>query len=277
MNTSPEHKSIPDRFKNKVCIVTGGSAGIGKAIVNEYCQEGGKVLFTGLDKQEGLNYQNELNTSGFHSVFVHGDMGQESFCQLVVDKTVEAFGGVDHLVNNAFSFVAKATDATTEDWKRSLLVGPVAYAHMARFCQPHMRNGGAIVNMSSISAHIAQPTRWTYNASKGAVNQLTKCQAMDLAPDNIRVNSIDPGWIWTTETDKAANLDGGGRKKWDPIWGKFHLLRRMGHPIEVARATLFLLSNDASFITGTNLMVDGGYSAIGPEGLGDDTVNAGSY
>jgi NAD(P)-dependent dehydrogenase (short-subunit alcohol dehydrogenase family) len=277
MNTSPEHKSIPERFKEKVCIVTGGSAGIGKAIVEEYCHEGGKVLFTGLDDQEGTSCQNELNASGFETLFVQGDMGEESFCQLVVDMTVETFGEVNHLVNNAFSFVAKATDATTEDWKRSLQVGPIAYAHMVRFCQPHMRPGGAIVNMSSISAHIAQTSRWTYNSSKGAVNQLTKCQAMDLAPNNIRVNSIDPGWIWTTETDKAAALDGGGREKWDPIWGKYHLLRRMGHPIEVARATLFLLSNDASFITGTNLMVDGGYSAMGPEGLGETTVNAGSY
>jgi NAD(P)-dependent dehydrogenase (short-subunit alcohol dehydrogenase family) len=90
------------------------------------------------------------------------------------------------------------------------------------------------------------------------------------------VNSIDPGWIWTNETDKAANLDGGGREKWDPIWGRFHMLRRMGLAIEVARPVLFLLSDDASFITGTNLAVDGGYISMGPEGLGDNTVNAGS-
>jgi NAD(P)-dependent dehydrogenase (short-subunit alcohol dehydrogenase family) len=136
--------------------------------------------------------------------------------------------------------------------------------------------GGSIVNVSSISAHIAQKDRWTYNSAKGAVAQLTRCQAMDLAPMGIRVNSVDPAWIWTNETDKAANADGGGREKWDPIWGAFHLLRRMGLPVEVARPVLFLLSDEASFITGASLLVDGGYLAMGPEGLGEQSSFAGS-
>jgi NAD(P)-dependent dehydrogenase (short-subunit alcohol dehydrogenase family) len=136
--------------------------------------------------------------------------------------------------------------------------------------------GGAIVNVSSISAWIAQKDRWTYNSAKGAVAQLTKCQALDLAPMGIRVNSVDPAWIWTNETDKAADADGGGRAKWDPIWGRFHMLRRMGLPVEVARPVLFLLSDDASFITGSALSVDGGYLAMGPEGLGEQSSFAGS-
>jgi NAD(P)-dependent dehydrogenase (short-subunit alcohol dehydrogenase family) len=112
--------------------------------------------------------------------------------------------------------------------------------------------------------------------SKGAVNQLTKCAALDLAPWGIRVNSISPGWIWTREVYKAADMDGGGREKWDPIWGKYHMLRRCGEAIEVARPVLFLLSDDASFITGTDLPVDGGYQSMGPEGLGETAVVAGS-
>ena len=84
------------------------------------------------------------------------------------------------------------------------------------------RGGGAIVNISSISAHIAQPNRWTYNAAKGAVNQLTRCMALDLAPYGIRVNTLSPGWIWTREVDKAC---GGDRAKWGPVWGKYHILR----------------------------------------------------
>jgi NAD(P)-dependent dehydrogenase (short-subunit alcohol dehydrogenase family) len=196
----------------------------------------------------------------------------------VVDRTVAAHGTVDYLVNNAFSFTAKALDSTTEDWMRSFTAGPLAYVRMVQAVVPPMRagGGGAIVNMSSISAHIAQINRWTYNAAKGAVGQLTRCQALDLAPFGIRVNSVDPAWIWSHETDKAADLDGGGRAKWGPIWGRFHMLRRMGEAIEVARPTLFLLSDDASFITGTVLMVDGGYLAMGPEGLGETTINAGS-
>ena len=97
--------------------------------------------------------------------------------------------------------------------------------------------------------------------------------ALDLAPHNIRVNSVSPGWIWTRENDKAAGYD---RARFDPIWGEFCMLRRLGQPFEVAAAVLFLMSDDASFITGTDLPVDGGYQGLGPEGLGKNTVVAGS-
>lgn len=267
----------PNRFKGKVAIVTGGASGLGRAIVTEFCKEGGRVLFT--DIQEKSNELVESDKKiGFDTFFCQGDMADESFCKSCVEKTIEVYGRIDYLVNNAFSFTAAGIEASTEDWFRSFEVGPLGYARMVQYTFPHMNNvgGGAIVNISSISAQIAQKDRWTYNTSKGAVSQLTKCQAMDLAIHNIRVNSVDPGWIWTNETQKAADLDGGGRKKWDPIWGKFHMLRRMGVPKEVARPTLFLLSDDASFITGTNLMVDGGYISMGPEGIGESTVNAGS-
>ena len=134
--------------------------------------------------------------------------------------------------------------------------------------------GGAIVNVSSISARIAQPDRWTYNSAKGAVQNLTRCMALDLAPYGIRVNSVSPGWIWTREVEKAA---GGNRAKWEPVWGDFHILRRLGETVEVAAAILFLLSPDASFITGADLPVDGGYQALGSEGLGNASQFAGSH
>lgn len=157
-------------------------------------------------------------------------------------------------------------------------VGPIGYATMAQaVAGPMKRSGsGAIVNISSVSAFVAQPNRWTYNAAKGAVHNLTKCMAYDLAPFHIRVNSVSPGWIWTQEVYKAAAIDGGGREKWDPIWGEYHMLRRCGEPLEVAAAVLFLLSADASFITAADLPVDGGYMGMGPEGLGKTTVLAGS-
>jgi NAD(P)-dependent dehydrogenase (short-subunit alcohol dehydrogenase family) len=273
----PPHQHIPNRFKDQVAIVTGGSSGLGRAIVEEFCKEGGRVLFTGISSS-GEKTQDEFQAAGFATTFLRGDMADEEFCREVVRKTVAIYGGVRHLVNNAFAFTAKALDAETKDWMRSFSAGPLAYARMVQNVFPVMRDGGggAIVNMSSISGHVAQLNRWTYNAAKGAVNQLTKCQALDLAPYNIRVNNLDPGWIWSNETDKAANLDGGGRAKWDPIWGRYHMLRRMGQAVEVARPTLFLLSNDASFITGTTIMVDGGYCSMGPEGLGETAVVAGS-
>jgi NAD(P)-dependent dehydrogenase (short-subunit alcohol dehydrogenase family) len=270
-------KPIIDRFKDRVAIVTGGSSGIGKSIVEELCKEGASVSFTGLSDQ-GFTVADELKSQGYKASYHQGDMIEEDFCQAVVNKTLADFGSINYLVNNAFSFTAKGLEATTDDWHRSLFVGPVGYARMVQLVTEPMKKagGGAIVNMSSISAHIAQINRWTYNAAKGAVNQLTKCQALDLATFNIRVNSVSPAWIWTREVDKAAQLDGGGREKWEPIWGKYHILRRCGEPVETAAPVLFLLSEDASFITGTDLPIDGGYLAVGPEGIGETTVNAGS-
>jgi NAD(P)-dependent dehydrogenase (short-subunit alcohol dehydrogenase family) len=211
-------------------------------------------------------------------MFLKGDHADEAFNWALTEATVARWGKVNCLVNNAFSFTAAALDATREDWLRSLLVGPVAYATMGQAVLEPMKTqgGGAIVNVSSISAHIVQPNRWTYHSAKGAVLMLTKSMAYDMAVFNIRVNCVSPAWIWTREVQKAADLDGGGREKWEPIWGEFHMLRRCAEPIEVAAPVLFLLSDDASFITATDLYVDGGYLGMGAEGIGKLTKIAGS-
>jgi NAD(P)-dependent dehydrogenase (short-subunit alcohol dehydrogenase family) len=272
-------KAIKDRFAGKAAIVTGGSSGIGYSVVEELLKEGASVCFTGIS-EAGFQAEKNLKNAGFANViFCRGDMVEEEFCREVTEKTANAYGRIDYLINNAFSFLAKGDEAKTADWERSFFVGPVGYARMIQNVKPYMQKqgGGAIVNMSSISAHIAQINRWTYNAAKGAVNQLTKCAALDYAKYNIRVNSVSPGWIWTREVQKAADLDGGGRKKWEPIWGAYHMLERCADPVEVAGPVLFLLSSDASFITGTDLPIDGGYQSMGPEGIGKTTVNAGSF
>ena len=272
-----EHKAISDRFAGKVAIVTGGSNGIGRAVVEELCKEGAKVAFSGISSA-GDATAKELKASGHDVLFFQGDMEQEAVCQKLVDATMAEFGRVDMLVNNAFAFTAKALDATAADWTRSYFVGPVGYARMIQNVTRPMQavGGGAVVNVGSISGHIAQKSRWTYNMAKGAVRQLTKCAALDLATQGIRVNSVSPAWIWTREVDKAADMDGGGREKWGPVWGDYHMLRRLGEAVECARPILFLLSDDASFITGTDLPIDGGYLSMGPEGLGQTAVIAGS-
>lgn len=260
-------------LKGKIAIVTGGSSGIGRACVERLCNEGCSVTFSGVS-DIGETTLRELNAQGFSAQFLRGDMSEESFCRELVAAAVEKWGRLDYLVNNAFSFAAKGLDATRADWERVMTVGPMAYATMGQAAFPHMRKqgAGALVNMSSISAHIAQPNRWTYNAAKGAVNQLTRCMALDMAP-TVRVNTVSPGWIWTREVDKAA---GGDRERWDPVWGKFHMLRRLGSVEECAAATAFLLSDEASFITAAELMVDGGYRGMGSEGLGEASSFAGS-
>ena len=152
--------------------------------------------------------------------------------------------------------------------------GPVSYATMIQeFVSQRGRENGSIVNMSSISGHIAQPERWTYNAAKGAVKQLTRCTALDLAP-RIRVNCVSPGWVWTDEVKKAA--PNGDRDTAEEMWGDFHMLHRLERPEEIASAVAFLLSDDASAITAADIPVEGGYLSLGPEGLGKDSNFAGS-
>ena len=260
-------------IKGKAAIVTGGSNGIGKSCVERLCREGCSVTFSGIS-EAGYAVQKELSEKGYSVHFTRGDMGKEETCREIVESAISKWGRINYLVNNAFPFTAKGMDASRSDWVHTMECGPIAYATMVQLAAPHIKKegGGAIVNMSSISSRIAQPVRWTYNAAKGAVIQLTRCMAMDLAPD-IRVNTVSPGWIWTREVDKAANHD---REKWEPVWGKFHLLRRLGKVGEVASAVAFLLSDEASFITGADLYVDGGYLAMGSEGLGESSSFAGS-
>lgn len=274
MLTNPTRQPVTGRFNGKVALVTGATNGIGHAIALELLREGAQVAVSGLpaDAEEG---RRAFAAAGFEPLIITGDMAEEAFCRRLVADTVAKFGRLDYLVNNAFSFIAKGLDATREDFLYSFKVGPFGFALMIQLAAEEMKKvgGGAVVNVSSISSRVAQPNRWTYNTAKGAVMQLTRCAALDLAPEHIRVNSISPGWIWTREVDKAA---GGDRAKFDPIWGQYHMLARMGHPIEMAGPALFLLSDDASFITGTDLPVDGGYNGIGPEGLGQTSKIAGT-
>ena len=269
-----ERRPIKDRFKDKVAVISGGSSGIGKSILEEICKEGASAVFTGT-RDTGHQIAREMSDAGFHVAYCQGDMASEQFCRDVVALCLEKFGKINYLFNNAFSFTAKALDASRDDWERVWQVGPMAFALMGSLVAEPMKaqGGGSIVNMSSISAFIAQPNRWTYNTAKGAVHTLTKCMALDLASYGIRVNSVSPGWIWTREVDNAA---GGDRARWEPVWGQYHMLERCGEAVECAGPVLFLFSDDSSFITGADIPIDGGYESMGPEGLGKTSKFAGS-
>ncbi len=262
-------------WTGRAAIVTGGASGIGAATVREFAEGGAAVAIFDINAALGTELAETLRAEGRDVAFFAVDVSDEVACRETVERFARARGRLDCLVNSAVSFIGKGLTSTTEDWDRSLGVNVRGCANMAKACYPAMQatGGGAIVNISSISGHIAQPDRWTYNATKGAILALTRCQALDMAPAKIRVNVVSPGWTWTPEVAKAAE---GDRAKWEPVWGRFSMMRRLGEAREIARAILFLCSDDASFITGAELPVDGGYLALGSEGLGDQSSFAGT-
>lgn len=240
-----------NRLKDKVAIITGGAAGIGRATAELFAEEGAKVVVADLVRTEGLE-----------ALFVETDISNEDDCRRVCDEAVRAFGKLDILVNNAAVFVLKGLEATTDDWQRSLSVNIVGTAQMSKYASEHMRQsgGGAIVNLGSISSFVAQPSFIAYSSTKAAIVQMTRNMALDLAPFNIRVNCVCPGTILTRATENHMALVGMSKEDFIAAEAPKHLLNRVGDPREVAYPILFLASDEASFITGTHLMVDGGYT-----------------
>ena len=251
------------RLRDKVAIVTGVAAGIGRATVELFSEEGAHVVIADLDVTAGEDVLASIVSGGKQAIFVRTDVSNEADAKALAVSAVEAFGRVDILVNNAARFVLKGIDASVADWQRSLGVNIIGTAMVSRFAAEAMKagGGGAIVNLGSISSFVAQPQFVTYSATKAAILQMTRNMALDLAPSNIRVNCVCPGTILTRASyDHMQRVD-MSLDQFLAEEGPKHLLNRVGSPREVAHAILFLASDEASFITGTHLMVDGGYTA----------------
>jgi NAD(P)-dependent dehydrogenase (short-subunit alcohol dehydrogenase family) len=258
----------PLEFADRTAIVTGGASGIGAATARQLGELGASVAIFDLNGAAAAEHTADLRANGSDCTAYALDVSDDRALAAAIAQVAERTGTIDLLVNCAASFISAGRDATRSDWDRVLSVNVTGYANTVSLASNHMPSGSAVVNLASISAHVAQPNRWTYNATKGAIVAMTKCQALDLSALGVRVNVVSPGWVWTPEVAQAA---GGDRSQWEPVWGRYHMLRRLGEPAEIANAIVFLLSNKASFITGAELMVDGGYSALGSEGLGDDS------
>ncbi len=251
------------RLKDKVAIITGGAAGIGRATAELFAEEGGWVVVADLDEVAGRETVALIEGKQGKAMFVPTNVALEKDARRVAQAAIEAYGRLDILVNNAAAFVLKGIEATIEDWQRSLGVNVVGTAMVSRFSAEAMKGGGggAIVNLGSISSFVAQPHFVTYSATKAAIVQMTRNMAMDLAPFGIRVNCVCPGTILTRASYDHMEQAGMTLEEFLAEEGPKHLLNRVGNPREVAQAILFLASDEASFITGTHLMVDGGYTA----------------
>jgi NAD(P)-dependent dehydrogenase (short-subunit alcohol dehydrogenase family) len=252
------------KLSGKVAIITGATSGIGKATALLFAEEGADVVITGRRAELGQRVSDEISQKGVRCVFVQADHSQAEACSHVVERTLAEFGRIDILFNNA-GIVTKGTAETTEEsvWAETLAINVTAVWRMNKLVIPQMKKqgGGVIVNNGSDWSVVAGKNAFPYIASKGAVGMMTKAMALDFARDNIRVNAVCPG-----DTFVDRWIEKGYFEYSDPVSleqaikdsSAYIPMGRFGKPEEIAKAVLFLASDDSSFVTGHLLLVDGG-------------------
>jgi NAD(P)-dependent dehydrogenase (short-subunit alcohol dehydrogenase family) len=247
--------------QQRTVIVTGASSGIGAAIALRFLAEGDSVTLFDLNADGARNVAKRSGRLA-NALVVQGDAGVESSVREAVAKTQERFGAASVVVNNVgIELNGTVEEQSREEWDRHVAVNLTSVFLFSKFCIPGMRanGGGAIINISSVHAFVSWPRCAAYDATKAGLLGVTRALAIDHGPEGIRVNAICPGYIRTPLLERwFAAIENGEREA-----AQAHPLRRIGEPVDVANAVLFLASEQASFITGAVLTVDGGMSAAG--------------
>jgi 2-hydroxycyclohexanecarboxyl-CoA dehydrogenase len=253
------------KMDGMVAAVTGGASGIGEATVRRFIAEGAQVAFADRDAVRGHRVAAEIAAAGGKAHFVEANVGQEAACLAFIQNTVERFGRLNILVNNAgIRMYQTVVEATAESWDEILSVNLKSYAYCAKGAIPAMRQagGGSIVNVASVRSIVAGGNNIQYDTTKHAVAGLTRGLAMDHGGEGIRVNAVCPGPIFTPFHARRLQTSGKTVAQYNEDAASRTMLKRPGTAEEVAACILFLASNDASYVTGSLLFVDGGMSAM---------------
>ncbi|MBU8918278.1 glucose 1-dehydrogenase [Neobacillus sp. 114] len=242
------------RLKDKVAIITGGGGGIGRATAIRFAQEGARLVIADYSEKAGAETVQLVNEIGGEAKFIQTDMSKPEDVQIMVQETIDTYGKLDILFNNAGvkSGEKKIPDVSFEEWQQVFDVNTNGVFLGLKYAIPQMSSGGSIINTASIAGIKGQKLVAAYSASKSSVMALTKTAATEFGKKNIRVNAIAPGIIDTNMVE-----DWKKTKKW-PVLSTANALNRIGYPEEIANLVLFLASDEASFITGETIVIDGG-------------------
>jgi NAD(P)-dependent dehydrogenase (short-subunit alcohol dehydrogenase family) len=251
---NPDYRGA-NRLKGKTAIITGGDSGIGRAIAVAYAKEGCNVVIVYNVADDDAEFTKKV-VEGYQAkvILMKGDIGDSNFCNQIIEKTVEVFGALDIIVNNAAEqhLQKRLEDITDEQLQRTFQTNIFGIFYLTRAALPHLKENSVIINTSSVTAFKGNPDLLDYSSTKGAITAFTRSLSANLAERKIRVNQVAPGPIWTPLI--VSTLD----KNTVGTFGKDTPMKRPGQPVEVAEAYVFLASDASTYITGQTIHINGG-------------------